>query len=181
MKEGDWQYSTEHRQPCLVIEEGNCIISIGGVWDEFADEKDGIKLSSKDVCGRPIWDFITADAKSRAADYRHSTAGGKITMSDNPYDRFSKTELILRDELAIDRTILANERTVLSYLRGSVALIIAGVTFVHFIEFGMLRYIGISLIPIGLVTGVFGVSRYRRMDQRIRAVREGMGRNPEKK
>ncbi len=93
-------------------------------------------------------------------------------MKDNPYDRFSKGELILRDELAIDRTLLANERTVLSYLRGSVALIIAGLTFVHFIEFGMLRYIGISLIPMGLAIGAFGVNRYRRMDQRIRAIRE---------
>jgi putative membrane protein len=108
-------------------------------------------------------------------------ADGKITMNENPYDRFSKSELILRDELAIDRTILANERTVLSYLRGSVALIIAGVTFVHFIEFGMLRYIGISLIPIGVITGIFGVTRYRRMDQRIRALREVMDKNPAKK
>jgi putative membrane protein len=102
-------------------------------------------------------------------------------MKDNAYDRFSKSELILRDELAIDRTILANERTVLSYLRGAVALVIGGVTFVHFIEFGMLRYIGMALIPIGVITGLFGVSRYRRMDQRIRAIRGGMDRNPEKK
>lgn len=95
-------------------------------------------------------------------------------MPDNPYDRFSNNELILRDELAIDRTILANERTVLSYLRGAVALIIAGVTFVHFIEAGWLRMIGMALVPIGLVTGAVGWQRYRRMDKRIRAVRESM-------
>jgi putative membrane protein len=102
-------------------------------------------------------------------------------MNDSPYDRFSKSELLLRDELAIDRTILANERTVLSYLRGSVALIIAGATFAHFIEFGTLRYIGMSLVPVGVVTGIFGVTRYRRMDQRIRAIRKGMDRNTDQK
>jgi len=100
-------------------------------------------------------------------------------MPENPYKRFSNCELILRDELAIDRTILANERTVLSYLRGSVSLIIAGVTFVHFVEAGTLHYIGLSLIPIGLIAGLFGVCRYRRMDKRIRAIREGMVSNPD--
>jgi putative membrane protein len=109
-----------------------------------------------------------------------SAGGGKIAMTDNQYDRFSKSELILRDELAIDRTILANERTALSYLRGSMALIIAGLTFVHFIEFGLLRYIGMSLIPLGLIAGAIGVRRYRRMNQQIRAIRKGMDRNPEK-
>jgi len=97
-------------------------------------------------------------------------------MDTKPYERFAKSELILRDELAIDRTLLANERTVLSYLRGAVSLIIAGVTFVHFIDVGLLRYIGMSLIPIGLLTGVIGVGRYRRMNQQIRAIRDGMDR-----
>lgn len=103
-----------------------------------------------------------------------------VLMKDNPYERFSKCDLMLRDELAIDRTILANERTLLSYLRGSMALIIAGATFVHFIEFGMLRHIGMALVPIGLATGAIGVVKYRRMDRRIRAIRKSIARNPEK-
>jgi putative membrane protein len=102
-------------------------------------------------------------------------------MSDNLYDRFSEDELILRDELAIDRTILAIERTLLSYLRGAVALVIAGLTFIHFIEIGMLRYVGMSLVPIGLFTGLFGLFRYRRMDKRIRRIRDDMRRAPGKK
>ena len=101
-------------------------------------------------------------------------------MHDNPYARFIQSELNLRDELAIDRTILANERTLLSYLRGAVSLIIAGATFIHFIEFGILRFIGMALIPMGLITGAFGVIRYRRMDRRIRVMRAGMDGNPEK-
>ena len=101
-------------------------------------------------------------------------------MRNNPYARFSENELILRDQLAIDRTILANERTLLSYLRGAVAMVIAGVTFVQFIEFGILRYIGMALVPIGLFTGVFGLSRYRRINRRIRTICQVMDKNPEK-
>ncbi|RPJ43750.1 MAG: DUF202 domain-containing protein, partial [Deltaproteobacteria bacterium] len=32
-------------------------------------------------------------------------------MKKSPYSRFESTDLILRDELAVDRTLLANERT----------------------------------------------------------------------
>ena len=35
----------------------------------------------------------------------------------NRYEGFAKSDLILRDQLAIDRTLLANERTVLAYIR----------------------------------------------------------------
>jgi len=45
-----------------------------------------------------------------------------------PYERFGNGDLILRDELAIDRTLLANERTFLAYLRAGVTLMLAGVT-----------------------------------------------------
>jgi putative membrane protein len=53
-------------------------------------------------------------------------------MAHGPYSRFEAAELILRDQLAIDRTLLANERTFLSYLRSGVALLIAGVSIIHF-------------------------------------------------
>ncbi|OGV81085.1 MAG: hypothetical protein A3K19_17310 [Lentisphaerae bacterium RIFOXYB12_FULL_65_16] len=95
-------------------------------------------------------------------------------MTDNPYQRFQCEELILRDELAIDRTLLANERTVLAYLRGALTLVIAGVTFLHFFDKGMLLYIGIFCVPFGFAVGVFGALRYRSMDARIRIVRESL-------
>lgn len=97
-----------------------------------------------------------------------------LTMHKNPYKRFSQAELILRDELAIDRTILANERTLLSYLRGALTLVIAGVSIVHFVPAGVLYWVGLSLVPVGVVSGVFGTLRYRKMNRRIRAIREGI-------
>jgi len=98
-------------------------------------------------------------------------------MTENPYERFQCEDLILRDELAIDRTILANERTILAYLRAALTLVIAGVTFLHFFDSGMLLYIGIICAPLGVATGIFGVRRYRKMDKRIRTAHESLVRN----
>lgn len=95
-------------------------------------------------------------------------------MKENPYERFRQNDLILRDELAIDRTILANERTLLSYLRGAVALVIAGVTFLHFFDSGSLYYIGLTCVPLGIATGIFGLARYRKMNRRIRSLRQSL-------
>jgi putative membrane protein len=106
--------------------------------------------------------------------YEKTHIPDEVKPGDNPYLRFRKNELILRDELAIDRTILANERTVLSYLRGAMALIIAGVTFVHFINAGWLLYLGMSLVPFGLLIAAIGIMRYRFMNHRIQAIRQGI-------
>ncbi|MFH0921823.1 MAG: DUF202 domain-containing protein [Fibrobacterota bacterium] len=93
-------------------------------------------------------------------------------MSDKAYSRFSNTELILRDELAIDRTLLANERTLMAYLRSSVSLLIAGVSIIHF-STGSLTYwmIGVACVPVGLVSGLIGVARYLGMNKAISLVR----------
>ena len=91
-------------------------------------------------------------------------------MDSSAYARFDGTKLILRDELAIDRTLLANERTLLAYLRSGVALIIGGVSLFHFAN-GWLEYVGLACVPAGLVTGWIGIVRYRCMDRVISVVR----------
>lgn len=100
-------------------------------------------------------------------------------MTGNPYERFQREELILRDELAIDRTLLANERTVLAYFRSSLTLVIVGVTFLHFLEKGILPYIGMVCILFGIAVGIFGFMRYRKMHKSIGVVRESLRRNAE--
>lgn len=92
-------------------------------------------------------------------------------MNDTPYSRFDGNDLILRDELAIDRTLLANERTFMAYLRSGVALLIAGVTIIHFSQEGWFWAVGIACIPTGIITGTVGVARYRRMNRAISLVR----------
>jgi putative membrane protein len=92
-------------------------------------------------------------------------------MKDTPYSRFGGEKLILRDELAIDRTILANERTLLAYLRSGVALIIAGVSIMEFSRADWYWTIGVACIPLGFITVVVGVSRFWRMRSSISVVR----------
>lgn len=90
----------------------------------------------------------------------------------NLYTRFEKTQLILRDELAIDRTLLANERTLLAYLRSSVALLIAGVTIIHFSEEGWFLAVGIGCLPTGILCGVIGISRFLKTNRIMHAIRK---------
>jgi len=90
----------------------------------------------------------------------------------DPYDSFQRRELILRDWLALDRTILANERTFLAYSRTSLTLIIAGLAFVKF--FGHVFYVTSGYVFIVLGVGFFGFSltRYRRMVARLKIVQQ---------
>ena len=90
---------------------------------------------------------------------------------NNPYSQFDPAELILRDQLAIDRTLLANERTLLSYLRSGVALFIAGVSIIHFSHETWFTVTGFLCLPFGFFTLYFGVSRFKKMDKAIAAVR----------
>lgn len=92
-------------------------------------------------------------------------------MENSPYKRFRNDDLILRDELAIDRTLLANERTLLSYLRFGVALLIAGVSIIHFSEAGWFWTIGIACVPVGFIAVLIGILRYRKMNRSIRLTR----------
>jgi len=92
-------------------------------------------------------------------------------MNDSPYQRFLNKELILRDELAIDRTLLANERTLLAYLRSGVSLLIAGVSIMHFADKGWFWAIGVACLPAGIAAGLVGIFRYRQMNAGILKVR----------
>ena len=94
-------------------------------------------------------------------------------MKDSPYSRFNRDALILRDELAIDRTLLANERTLLSYLRSGVALLIAGVSIMHFSHEDWFWFVGFGCIPAGIITSIVGLARYRIRKKTIAVLREG--------
>ncbi len=91
--------------------------------------------------------------------------------SPTPYSRFDGSDLILRDELAIDRTLLANERTLLAYLRSGVALLIAGLSIMHFSAEGAFWLMGLGCLPTGLIAGAVGIIRYRKMNAVIARIR----------
>ncbi len=98
--------------------------------------------------------------------------GGRHKGRMKTYDRFKKRELILRDELAIDRTLLANKSTLLSFMQLSISLTIAGVSIIHFAMEEWFRSIGVLCVPTGLVVGILGWRRYWKMEAEIGVVRK---------
>jgi putative membrane protein len=90
----------------------------------------------------------------------------------NPYQSFDEEDLILRDELAIDRTVLANERTFLAYVRTSLAFAIVGGTCLHIPGPPSYRVLGAISIALAVITLAVGGYRGRHMHRRITVVRD---------
>lgn len=82
---------------------------------------------------------------------------GILTRS---FPRLSRDNLILRDFLAVDRTVLANERTFLAYVRTALALVVAGASFVRFFDTIGAIILGWIFMPLGAITLAVGVRRY---------------------
>lgn len=88
-------------------------------------------------------------------------------MENFPYSKFTKEDLLLRDVLAVDRTILSNERNLLAYIRTSLALLVTGATLIHFFGGVLFQIAGWVFIPAGISVLVIGVNRYRNVKQTI--------------
>ena len=97
-----------------------------------------------------------------------------MVEQEKPYESI-KSQLILRDHLAADRTILANERTFLAYIRTALTLFVAGLSFVHFDIMNSLLIdgtIGGILMLIGTITFFLGLYRYHNMKILIREIKQ---------
>lgn len=67
------------------------------------------------------------------------------------------------------RFLLANERTLLAWLRTSVALQAGGIGLIHFApRLDLNGLIGLALLLLGALTGLSGYRRYRAADRAIR-------------
>lgn len=72
-------------------------------------------------------------------------------------------ELMLRDHLALERTRLANERTLFAYLRTSLYLLTAGIGIFQVESISRLDGLAWICIIAGIVLFVLGIIRFRRM------------------
>ena len=75
---------------------------------------------------------------------------------------------ILRDRLALDRTILANERTILAYFRTTLAVLAAGVSLIQFVDAWWALPAGSILLVVAPPLLGYGVWRYRRVRRDLR-------------
>ncbi|TYA52473.1 DUF202 domain-containing protein [Formosa maritima] len=69
-------------------------------------------------------------------------------------------EVILRDYLAIERTRLANERTLLSYVRSSLYLLLGGIAFFQLKEFANFQVLGLLSLLFSALFFIIGLYRF---------------------
>lgn len=102
-------------------------------------------------------------------------------MFSNPYEKFRGQRLTLNDYLAIDRTELANERTLLAYGRTAIALLITGVSAIKFFEAWWIWTVGALFIGGAIWISLTGWRRFLMMRRRVAAALErqtGEGTHP---
>ena len=89
-------------------------------------------------------------------------------MVDDPYVEFKREDMILRDWLALDRTVLANKRTFLAYGRTAIAMMALGIAFVKLIHHRFFEVSGFVLIALGVVVFFVGLSEFTNNNKRYR-------------
>lgn len=92
-------------------------------------------------------------------------------MGSNPYSKYNNKELILRDELAIERTVLANERTILAYFRTTLGIIVIGISIIKLFDLYILKISGIILLAIAIMVFIFGIYRFLKIRSFINKIR----------
>ena len=69
-------------------------------------------------------------------------------------------KLILRDYLALDRTKLANQRTLLSFVRTSLYLVVSGIAVLNVKILQDIRFLGFVLMGISILVFVAGIVNF---------------------
>jgi len=87
------------------------------------------------------------------------------------HKKYHKGELTLRDYLAAHRTILANDRTWLGYIRTALTLFVAGVTFIKFFDNRILFVVGWVFVPIGILVLCVGLWKYHHIRKMIHSIK----------
>ena len=85
------------------------------------------------------------------------------------YNTF-RDEMILRDYLALDRTVLANERTLLAYLRTFIGTFSAGIAMVKLLDTPLTTVLGHIFVAISPIFIALGVVRYVQVTKKLKTL-----------
>lgn len=77
-------------------------------------------------------------------------------------------DIILRDYLALERTRLANERTLFSYIRTALYLILGGIAFMEMDDFKAIKWLAPVCFILSIVILVAGIIKYFLMKNRLK-------------
>lgn len=84
-------------------------------------------------------------------------------------------DLVLREYLALERTKLANERTLLTYIRTGLYFLVAGSTLGQLMDTPFWDIADVPVIVIGLVICLIGAVRFIRVARTINNSRKHIG------
>lgn len=83
------------------------------------------------------------------------------------YEFMNNDDIILRDYLALERTRLANERTLLSFIRTSLYMLLGGIAFLQVHGFDSIKWIGYFSLAISFAIMVIGLLRFYQLKNRL--------------
>jgi putative membrane protein len=83
-------------------------------------------------------------------------------------DEYQRESLLFRDFLAVERTRMANERTLMTYVRTSLIIFASGISLIEiYSHITILKYFGILLMPIAFGMIIFALTRFFAMKKKI--------------
>jgi len=85
----------------------------------------------------------------------------------------NKEKIILRDYLALERTRLANERTLFAYIRTSLYLVLAGIAFLQLQGFEKIKWLGYFSLAFSVIILGFGILKYYQLKKKLKKYYSG--------
>lgn len=92
---------------------------------------------------------------------------------------YNKEKMILRDHLAMERTKLANERTLFSYIRTSLYLLLGGIALVELESFRHLSFLGYISLAGSVLLFCLGTYRFCELKLHLRKLTRQQKEIPE--
>jgi putative membrane protein len=80
----------------------------------------------------------------------------------------NKEKIILRDYLALERTRLANERTIFSYIRTSLYMLLAGIAMLQMKGLEEIKWLGFVSLALSVIILVFGIFKYYQLKNKLK-------------
>ena len=90
----------------------------------------------------------------------------KILKSKYKFE--NREKIILRDYLALERTRLANERTLFSYIRTSLYLLLGGIAFFQIQGFERIEWLGYVSLALSIIFLVVGIFKFNQLKYKLK-------------
>ncbi|MHB1148194.1 MAG: DUF202 domain-containing protein [Lutibacter sp.] len=80
----------------------------------------------------------------------------------------NREKIILRDFLALERTRLANERTLFSYIRTSLYLLLGGIALFQLTGFERIKWLGYVSLALSVIILIIGIFRFNHLKFKLK-------------